>query len=347
MAASSAQRPNGPCKMFTLLLVAALFNAGIMAEEEEVITQSFLQVKTEELRGDAMPSTTKSPETGTEGQKLVYPPFITSTSHPAATTPEEGGPAEQPEDGSPGDQGKAADEETGLKVNTVSLETKTLEQQTKAPQPARGDGPNYVPQPAPPSDVICVTKEAVQDKDAVHLKLKAPSNCEDTRSKIASVLQELCGEDCKLNIFQEDNSDEILVSGQYVEDDAVGMAEKFNNDNIKDKTGVEEAVPQWGKNSKLVLVSLLLAGLLLAALLVAGYGLKTHRKNSKGVRLAESFQVDEENQANTLVSVAPLPQEPLDKPTINGESPPENGTNTAPSTNGHSASQTAVADTEM
>lgn len=45
------------------------------------------------------------------------------------------------------------------------------------------------------------------------------------------------------------------------------------------------AVPRWGKNSKLVLVSLLLTGLLLAALLVAGYYLKTHRKNSKGVRL--------------------------------------------------------------
>lgn len=62
---------------------------------------------------------------------------------------------------------------------------------------------------------------------------------------------------------------------------------------------------------------------------------------------AESFQVDEENQANTLVSVAPLPQEPVNKPTVNGESPPENGTNPAPTTNGHSQTQTPVADTEM
>lgn len=51
------------------------------------------------------------------------------------------------------------------------------------------------------------------------------------------------------------------------------------------QTGIENAAPRRGKNSKLVLVSLLLAGLLLAALLVAGYYLKTHRKNSKGVRL--------------------------------------------------------------
>lgn len=54
---------------------------------------------------------------------------------------------------------------------------------------------------------------------------------------------------------------------------------------LRHQTDVEEASPRWGRNSKLVLVSLLLTGLLLAALLVAGYYLKTHRKNSKGVRL--------------------------------------------------------------
>uniref|UniRef100_A0A3Q3WQL8 Uncharacterized protein n=1 Tax=Mola mola TaxID=94237 RepID=A0A3Q3WQL8_MOLML len=194
-------------------------------------------------------------------------------------------------------------------------------------------------------DVICVSKEAVQDKNGINLKLKAASNCENTKVKIESVLQELCGEDCKLEIYQEDNSDETIISGKHVED-VSGMTNKFNNDNIKDKTGVENAVTRWRKNSKLVLVSLLVTGLLLAALLVAGYYFKTHRKNSKGVRLAE-IQVDEENQANTLVSVAPLPQEPLDKPTVNGESPPENGTSPTPTTNGHSASQAPVADTAM
>lgn len=40
---------------------------------------------------------------------------------------------------------------------------------------------------------------------------------ENTKVKIESVLRELCGEDCKLEIFQEDNSDEIIVSGKYVE----------------------------------------------------------------------------------------------------------------------------------
>ena len=39
----------------------------------------------------------------------------------------------------------------------------------------------------------------------------------DTKQKIDSVVQELCAEDCKLELYQEDNSDEILVSGKYVE----------------------------------------------------------------------------------------------------------------------------------
>lgn len=59
------------------------------------------------------------------------------------------------------------------------------------------------------------------------------------------------------------------------------------------QTGIENAAPRWGKNSKLVLVSLLLTGLLLAALLVAGYYLKTHRKNSKGVRLVSIIEETE------------------------------------------------------
>uniref|UniRef100_A0A8C5BHF4 Si:ch211-286o17.1 n=1 Tax=Gadus morhua TaxID=8049 RepID=A0A8C5BHF4_GADMO len=169
--------------------------------------------------------------------------------------------------------------------------------------------------------------------------LGAKAGTEESRTKIASVLQQLCGEDCKLDLYQEQGSTQVLVSGQYVE----GQSDCFL---IID---VEEASPRVVKGSKMVLVSLLISGLLLAALLVAGYYFKTHRKSSKGVRLAESFQVDEENQANTLVSVAPLPQDPLlEKPaaTTNGAEPlPENPA--PPATNGHAPNQTPVADTEM
>lgn len=345
MAASSAQRTNGPCKLlaFALVLIASLLTAGVVAEEE-VVTGTMPPVEAEaHVRGDMIPKTTTAPETD-DSQHLVFPSVgsyePTEQTTVATTTEEAGhnGDTAAPEE---------VTEATEFTVEENTFIHKIMEPVTSAPVPPRGDGPNNRPQPVPQDDVVCVSKEAVQDRNAVTLKLKTPSNCEDTKVRIESVLQELCGEDCKLEIFQEDNSKEILVSGKYVEADVAGMVKKFNNDNIKDKTDVEKAVPHWGKSSKLVLVSLLLTGLLLAALLVAGYYLKTHRKNSKGVRLAESFQVDEENQANTLVSVAPLPQEPLDKPTVNGESPPENGTNPAPTTNGHSATQTPVADTEM
>lgn len=309
-----------------LLLIASLLNGAVAQEGDEVVTAPTTAAVAAEslLRGDSV-VTPQSTDAGQE-QAEIFPSAGPIGGADTTATP-------------------AAPEVTG---DGTTGGVQTEEPKAENPVPARGDGPADKPKPVPQDDVVCVTKEAVQDKNAVSLKLKSSSNCEDTKTKIQSVLEELCGEDCKLQLYQEDGSDQILVAGDYVETDVGGMANKFNNDNIKDKTDVEEAVPRWGKSSKLVLVSVLLAGLLLAALLVAGYYLKTHRKNSKGVRLAESFQVDEENQANTLVSVAPLPQEPLDKPTVNGESPPpENGTSPAPTTNGHSANQSPDADTEM
>ncbi|XP_075880986.1 uncharacterized protein LOC142887320 [Nelusetta ayraudi] len=338
MAASSAPRTQGACEMltFALLVVAALLSAGVMAQEEEAVSTA--QPAEAYIRGDMVPQTPEVPEQG-DPQVLLFPtagplgPNLTTAAAPEDTQDDEDR------------AGQAEADELPQEVQTNG--PKVMEPETPAPEPSRGDGPQNEPQVVTQEDVICVNKEAVLDKNAVNIKLKASSNCDQTKVKIQSVLRDICGDDCKLDIFQEDNSDEIIVSGKYVEEDVSGMVDKFNNDNIKDKTGIENAAPRRGKNSKLVLVSLLLAGLLLAALLVAGYYLKTHRKNSKGVRLAESYQVDEENQANTLVSVAPLPQEPVDKPITNGESPPENGTSTSPTTNGHSACQTPVADTEM
>ncbi|KAG7258858.1 hypothetical protein CRUP_036629 [Coryphaenoides rupestris] len=235
----------------------------------------------------------------------------------APTTPA----APTPGDGSGNDTVTVPAVEPTGEVQAATEAPGAMESPTQGPQPSRGDGPDTPAQ-------------------------------EDSRTKIRSVIQQLCDEDCKLDLFQEQDSTQVLVSGQYVEADAVGMADKFNNDNIKDKINVEEASPRVLKGSKTVLVSVLLSGLLLAVLLVAGYYIKTHRKSSKGVRLAESFQVDEENQANTLVSVAPLPQDPLIEkpPATNGaDPPPENGPapGPGPATNGHTPNQTPVADTEM
>ncbi|GAA6107028.1 uncharacterized protein cd34 isoform X1 [Tachysurus ichikawai] len=97
-----------------------------------------------------------------------------------------------------------------------------------------------------------------------------------------------------------------------------------------------------------VFVPVLLTGLILAALLIGIYVWKNHCHTKKSaIKLAEdSYMADEENQGNTLVSVAPLnPPENLEKPSLNGESLEVVKTQNPPtSTNGHS---TAKADTEL
>ncbi|XP_020337760.1 hematopoietic progenitor cell antigen CD34 isoform X1 [Oncorhynchus kisutch] len=327
LAAASKRRMTETHKMiaFALLFIAKLLHGGVVAEYEVVTGPTRPVNDAGVIRGDDIdPTQLSDEEADTPFFQIIVFPSI------------------------PGlDLSDILDDTTAAPVTKVVEETTDIREATgKAGEAATTDDDQETQAPQqiltsqssdmvliPEAGVMCVDKEAVQDRDAVSLKLKASSSCEQTRSKIESVLEHLCGVDCKLEVFQEDNSNEILIFGQYIEADAKGMAEKFNNDNIKDKIDFEEAVPRWGKNSKLVLVSLLLTGLLLAILLIAGYYLKTHRPPPKGARLAEEgFQVDEENQANTLVSVAPLqPQEPLDKPP----------------TNGHSATQTPVADTEM
>ncbi|XP_051931187.1 hematopoietic progenitor cell antigen CD34 [Hippocampus zosterae] len=346
MAASSPQRagPAVSTLALTFLLAGSVMIAGVRAQDDVVATNAASTVAAEEyVREDMFPMTTEAPESNNRLFEVVMETQHTDVQTTQAPLTDQTGQQSEGEDTLRADENAADGGQ--ITVDVYAEEPQNQEQPTVAPAPPRGDGPDNIPE----GDVVCVGKEAVQDKNAVNLKLIQSSTCKNTKVKIQSVREELCGEDCKLLIYQEDNTDQILVAGQYVEDDIKGMVNKFNNDNIKDKAGVKEAVPHWRKNSKLVLVSLLLTGLLLAALLVAGYYFKTHRKNSKGVRLAESYQVDEENQANTLVSVAPLPQEPTDKPAAaNGESPAENGTNPAPTTNGHSAAgPTPVADTEM
>ncbi|TVK90464.1 hypothetical protein Baya_2545 [Bagarius yarrelli] len=191
--------------------------------------------------------------------------------------------------------------------------------------------------------VECVNEAAVRDKDAVKLTLKIFSSCEENKAKIQSILEHLCGNSSKLEIYQRDHTNEMIISGDCVEGDVKGMTDRFDNDNIRDKVGVLEAEPILVNQSQTVLISILIAGLLLAALLFAVYFLKTCNTTAKEARLAEElFQVDEPNQGNTLLSVAPLPpQEPVEKPTSNGESLD------SPPTNGHSASQAPVADSEM
>ncbi|XP_020315009.1 hematopoietic progenitor cell antigen CD34 isoform X2 [Oncorhynchus kisutch] len=190
--------------------------------------------------------------------------------------------------------------------------------------------------------VECVDKEAVKDKDTVKVELSSETSCSVTKRIMED--SAWCTGDCNLKLFQEENSNTLVLtrSNGGVKD----LSESLNSQDIKDQLGVVKAAPQGGKHSSTVLVSLLISGLLLAAVLIGGYCLKKHcRHNAKGMRLAEdAYPVDEENQGNTLVSVAPLnPLETREKP-ANGDSQ-EAAKTQPPPTNGHSTAN--LADTEL
>ncbi|XP_029478262.2 hematopoietic progenitor cell antigen CD34 isoform X2 [Oncorhynchus nerka] len=190
--------------------------------------------------------------------------------------------------------------------------------------------------------VECVDKEAVKDKDTVKVELSSETSCSVTKRIMED--SAWCTGDCNLKLFQEENSNTLVLtrSNGGVKD----LSESLNSQDIKGQLGVVNAAPQWSKHSSTVLVSLLISGLLLAAALIGGYCLKKHcRHNAKGMRLAEdAYPVDEENQGNTLVSVAPLnPLETREKP-ANGDSQ-EAAKTQPPPTNGHSTAN--LADTEL
>lgn len=191
-------------------------------------------------------------------------------------------------------------------------------------------------------NVECVDKEAVKDKDAVKVELSSESSCLETKRILED--SAWCAGDCNLQVFQEENSNTYLVT--RADGGVKELSESLVSEGIKDQLGVVEAALQWGKQTPIVLVPLLIAGLLLAAAIIGCYYKKNYRgHNTKGMRLAEeAYPVDEENHGNTLVSVAPLnPPEILEKP-ANGDSQEAAKTHPPP-TNGHSTTKTA--DTEL
>ncbi|KAK6472015.1 hematopoietic progenitor cell antigen CD34-like isoform X1 [Huso huso] len=208
-----------------------------------------------------------------------------------------------------------------------------------------------------PAQVHCVSKEDIQDKDAIQLELKEETTCEEFIQSILNVKHKLCNDDseCSIAIYQKPRSKNILISSSKITENPKDMASYFNDENVKDQLGLMTAAPHWRKHSPSVLVSLVITGLLLAALLIGGYCYKNRvTGSSKGERLNEDlYQVDSDNQDGTLVSVAPLhPPEPQGKPSTNGDTqgtgknqPPTSNTTTT--TNGHSAKQAPVADTEL
>ncbi|XP_061649655.1 uncharacterized protein cd34 [Phyllopteryx taeniolatus] len=191
--------------------------------------------------------------------------------------------------------------------------------------------------------VECVGKEEIDESKAVKA-LVTKTECEDTKHILEESSIKCYTENCHIKVYQEGNNI------QMVRNDAKPntLVEALKGE-LKDKLGVTNLeAPLSSSSGRSVFVGILITGLLVAAAIVAGY-CKCQRRtdSSKGVKLAEeAYPVDQENQGNTLVSVAPLspPTETQEKPNVNGESP-EAAKTEPPPTNGHSATKTA--DTEL
>ncbi|XP_029910732.1 uncharacterized protein cd34 [Myripristis murdjan] len=192
-------------------------------------------------------------------------------------------------------------------------------------------------------DVTCVDKSEIDESSAIKFSLTT-SDCEETKNRLQALGPWCKSENCHLKIFQE-GTEALMTSPDADMKTLVKALESEQIKNALGVSGVETPPPSSGSS---VFVAVLLTGLVLAAALIGGYCLKTRRgTDAKGVRLAEeAYPADEQNQGNTLVSVAPLnpPPETQEKPSVNGESP-EAGKTQPPPTNGQATAKTA--DTEL
>ncbi|XP_054639160.1 uncharacterized protein LOC129185755 [Dunckerocampus dactyliophorus] len=192
--------------------------------------------------------------------------------------------------------------------------------------------------------VECVGKEEIEESKAVKAVVTT-TNCEDTKVHIQDSNVWCYTENCRIKVYQEGNNVRMVRNDAKQQT----LAEALKGE-LKDKLGVAnvEAPSSSSSSNRSVFVGILITGLLVAAAIVAAYCKCQRRTDSKGVKLAEeAYPVDQENQGNTLVSVAPLnpPAETQEKPSVNGESPEAAKTEPTPPTNGHSATKTA--DTEL
>ncbi|XP_049436686.1 uncharacterized protein cd34 [Epinephelus fuscoguttatus] len=192
--------------------------------------------------------------------------------------------------------------------------------------------------------VTCVGESEIPEGSSVKAEL-ATTDCEATKRILQDNPAAWCSKDeCKLKIFQKDN--EVQVAS----DDAnlATLAGALGSERVKEKLGATKIQGPKSESSSSVFVGILVTGLLAALAIAIGYFKCQRRPDAKGVRLAEeTYPADQENQGNTLVSVAPLnpPPETPEKPSANGESPEADKTQPPPPTNGTSTTKTA--DTEL
>ncbi|XP_029362475.1 uncharacterized protein cd34 [Echeneis naucrates] len=196
--------------------------------------------------------------------------------------------------------------------------------------------------------VRCVEKEAMPQgsQDIAVRVVVTTHDCETTKRIILENAANWChSEGCSLDIFQ--NGSSVMMAGKDIVSEGLNAALKSGQ--LKEQLGVTSVeTPSEASSGSSVFAGILVTGLLAALAITIGYFKCQRRPDPKGVRLAEeAYPVDQDNQANTLVSVAPLnpPPETPEKPSVNGESTEAAKTPSPPPTNGHSTTKTA--DTEL
>lgn len=191
-------------------------------------------------------------------------------------------------------------------------------------------------------DVKCVGEKDITESNAVKAVVNT-RNCEETKKVIQENPANWCNkENCNLEIFQD--GDKVLMASNDASLDT--LAKALRNEELTNELGVKD-IKYSSSSGSSVFVGILITGLLAALAIAVGYFKCQRKADTKGVRLAEeAYPADQENQGNTLVSVAPLnpPPETQEKPSVNGESP-EAAKTQPPPTNGHSTAKTA--DTEL
>ncbi|KAM9830255.1 uncharacterized protein cd34 isoform 1-T1 [Syngnathus typhle] len=194
--------------------------------------------------------------------------------------------------------------------------------------------------------VVCVGKEDIDESKAVKAMVTY-TDCTETKHILEQSKLQCFIENCHIKVHQEGHNIQMVRSDGQPDT----LVEALQGE-LKEQLGVTSLEQPTSSSSsssgRSVFVGILITGLLVAAAIIAGYCKCQRRTGAKGVKLQaeEAYPVDQENQGNTLVSVAPLspPAETQEKPNVNGETP-EPAKTESPPTNGHSAAKTA--DTEM
>lgn len=191
--------------------------------------------------------------------------------------------------------------------------------------------------------VKCVGKEDIPES-AIKVSVTT-TECDATKTILLANPAGWCNkENCNLEISQDGNELKVASNDAKLST----LADAVQSAALKEKLGVTKVETPSSPGSS-VFVGILVSGLLAAIGITVAYFKCPRKGDAKGVRLAdEAYPADQENQGNTLVSVAPLnpPPETPEKPSANGESPEAPKTEPAPPpTNGTSTTKTA--DTEL